>query len=495
MSQVGGEHPEPRAAAPGVERSAGALADARAENERLRRANAELTAQVASLAARVEELEARLGQNPRNSSRPPSSEGYAKPPARRAGGGKRRPGKQPGSGGAHLAQVADPDEVVVHVPRACHGCGAGLGDAPVVDVTTRQVFDLPPLRLGVTEHRAQRRRCACGTATTAAFPDGVSAPTCYGPGVRALIAYLGVHQHLPTDRLAQLLGDVLGAPLATGTVAAVIAQAAAAVAPAVDAIRARLAAAPVAHFDETGARVAGRLHWLHSASTSELTLVVAHAKRGVEAMDAAGVLPAFAGTAVHDGWAPYRRYDVAHALCNAHHLRELTAVAESGQDWAGHMIDVLVTAKRHVDAARSAGADRLDPTLLAAIRARYEGHLAQGHAANPPPPGRGAARSKAANLLARLERHRDDVLRFTVDFAVPFDNNQAERDIRMAKLQQKISGCWRTLAGAESFCAVRSYVSTARKHGVGVLDALRAAFTGRPWLPARADPAALPAAA
>jgi transposase len=490
VSQVGGEHPESQAAA-GVER----LAEALAENERLRRANAELTAQVASLAARVEELEARLGQNPRNSSRPPSSEGYAKPPARRSDGGKRRPGKQPGSGGAHLAQVADPDEVVVHVPPACHDCGAGLGDAPVVDVTTRQVFDLPPLRLGVTEHRAQRRRCACGTATTAAFPDGVSAPACYGPGVRALIVYLGVHQHLPTDRLAQLLGDVLSAPLATGTVAAVVAQAGAVVAPAVQAIREQLAAAPVAHFDETGARVAGSLHWLHSASTPELTLVTAHAKRGVEAVDAAGVLPAFHGTAVHDGWAPYRRYDVAHALCNAHHLRELTAVAESGQDWAGHMIDVLVTAKRHVDDARAAGAERLHPDVDAAIRARYDGHLAQGHAANPSPPGRGAARSKAANLLARLDRHRDDVLRFTIDFRVPFDNNQAERDLRMAKLQQKISGCWRTLAGAETFCAVRSYISTARKQGAGVLDVLHAAFTGRPWLPARADPAALSAAA
>lgn len=487
MSQVGGEHPESQAAA-GVERLAEALVDALAENERLRRANAEL-------AARVEELEARLGQNPRNSSRPPSSEGYAKPPARRTGGG-RRPGKQPGSGGAHLAQVADPDEVVVHAPPACRDCGAGLGDAPVVDVSTRQVFDLPPLRLGVTEHRAQRRRCACGTATTAAFPDGVSAPACYGPGVRALIAYLGVHQHLPTDRLAQLLGDVLGAPLATGTVAAVVAQAGAVVAPAVQAIREQLAAAPVAHFDETGARVAGSLHWLHSASTAELTLVTAHAKRGVEAIDAAGVLPAFHGTAVHDGWAPYRRYDeVTHALCNAHHLRELTAVAESGQDWAGHLIDVLVTAKRHVDDARAVGAERLHPDVDAALRARYDGHLAQGHAANPTPPAPGAARSKAANLLARLERYRDDVLRFTVDFAVPFDNNQAERDLRMAKLQQKISGCWRTLTGAESFCAIRSYISTARKQGAGVLDALRAAFTGRPWLPARADPAAFPAVA
>lgn len=154
-----------------------------------------------------------------------------------------------------------------------------------------------------------------------------------------------------------------------------------------------------------------------------------------------------------------------------------------------------MTAKRHVDAARAAGAERLDPALDAAIRARYDGHLAQGHAANPSPPGPGSARSKAANLLARLDRYRAEVLRFTVDFRVPFDNNQAERDLRMAKLQQKISGCWRTLAGAESFCAVRSYISTARKQGAGVLDVLRAAFTGHPWLPARADPAALPTAA
>ncbi len=465
------------------------LSSANAElAERLAAADAriaELAERLAAADTRIAELTARLSQDSSNSSRPPSSDGYRKQPVRGPGGGRR--GKRPGAPGAHLAQVAVPDEVVVHAPPTCGGCGQSLGEAEVVEVVRRQVFDLPPLRLRVTEHQAQRRRCGCGTTTAAGFPDGVTAPACYGTGVRALVAYLAVQHHLPVDRLAQLLADCLGAPVATGSVAAIVAEAAERLAPFGEAVRAALAAAPVVCFDETGARAAGSLHWLHTASTPELTLLTAHAKRGVEAMDAAGVLPAFRGTAVHDGWTPYRRYDdVTHALCNAHHLRELTAVAESGQDWAEYLIDTLVTAKRHVEAARAAGAERLDPALEAAIRGRYDGHLAQGHAANPSLPGRGRARSKAANLLARLERYRDDVLRFTVDFAVPFDNNLAERDIRMAKLQQKISGCWRTLAGAETFCAIRSYVSSARKQRRHVLDALRQAFNGNPWLPSTA---------
>ena len=296
--------------------------------------------------------------------------------------------------------------------------------------------------------------------------------------MRALIAYLVVHQHLPVDRTAQLLTEVLGAPVSTGTVAAATGQAAGRVAAAVETIRARLVAAAVAHFDETGARVAGRLHWLHVASTGLLTLLSVHANRGKAATDAAGVLPRFTGAAVHDGWSPYRRYtDSAHGLCNAHHLRELTAAAEAGHGWADDLAEVLRYAHRHVNDAEAAGADRLDPEVLASINARYDGHLQQAAAATA------ARRSKPAALARRLARHRDDVLRFTVDFAAPFDNNQAERDIRMVKLQQKISGCRRTLTGAEAFCAVRSYTATARKHGIPILDALHAAFTDQPWHP------------
>jgi transposase len=232
----------------------------------------------------------------------------------------------------------------------------------VVGVEARQVFDLPVLRLLASEHRAQRRRCRCGTTTAAAFPGHVRAAACYGPGVRARVCYLLVHQHLPVDRAAQLLADVCGAPVATGTLAGVVAEGAGGLDGFVEVVGERLAAAPVAHFDETGARVAGRLHWVHSASTSAFTLFGVHAKRGRVAMDAVGVLPSFQGVAVHDGWSPYWRYqDVRHALCGAHLLRELEGISdEPGQGWAAGMAELLVDAELAADRARAGGAERID---------------------------------------------------------------------------------------------------------------------------------------
>jgi transposase len=470
------------------------IAELRAANATLVAVNAEQTRLIATLQARVAELERRLGKDSSNSSKPPSSDGLRKPSRverRGAERATRRPGKQPGAPGAHLAQVAQPDQVVEHVPDRCGGCGADLADAPVVGVQVRQVFDTPQLRLGVAEHRAERRRCACGTTTAGGFPAYVRAAACYGPGVRALVCYLCIHQHLPVDRAAQLLSDVLGAPLATGTLAAVVGEGAAGLAGFIKVVRERLAAAPVAHFDETGARVAGRLHWVHSASTSLLSLFTVHAKRGKQAMDAAGVLPDFCGVAVHDGWAPYWRYEqVTHALCGAHLLRELEAITdEPGQGWAAGMAELLVDVKLVADQARAAACAWVDDEARARLRGRYRRLLGDGQAANPPPwsgPRRCLRRSPAGNLLARLDRHGNEVLRSLDDTRVPFDNNQAERDLRMVKLQQKISGCWRTLDGATAFLTLRSYVSTARKHKMNPLAALRQLFEGQPWLPATA---------
>jgi len=468
----------------------------------LRAVNAEQTRLIAALQARVAELERRLGKDSSNSSMPPSSDGLGKPSRveRRADerAEARRPGKQPGAPGAHLAQVEEPDEVAWHVPDRCGGCGAELTDASVVGVEARQVFDLPPLGLRVTEHRAERRRCACGTTTAAAFPDHARAAACYGPGVRALVCYLCVHQHLPVDRAAQLLADVLGASVATGTLAAVLAEGAAGLDGFLATVRDQLAAAPVAHFDETGARVAGRLHWVHSASSGLLSLFTVHAKRGKAAMDQAGVLDGFGGVAVHDGWAPYWRYEVMHALCGAHLLRELEAITqEPGQGWAAGMAELLVDAKLAADRARVAGVGRVEGAARARLHIRYARLLADGQAANPPPPASGrrrrrgrARRSPAARLLARLDAHRDEVLRLLDDTRVPFDNNQAERDLRMVKLQQKISGCWRTPAGAAAFLALRSYLSTARKHGRNPLAVLGQLFQGQAWLPAPPCPGA-----
>ena len=306
--------------------------------------------------------------------------------------------------------------------------------------------------------------------------------------MRGLGCYLLVDQHLPIDRAARLLADVVGAPVATGTLAGVVAEAAAGLDEFAATVRHQLAAAPVAHFDETGARVAGRLHWVHSASTASLTWQTVHPKRGRVAMDAAGVLPAFGGVAVHDGWSPYWHYQAAHALCGAHLRRELDAVGdEPHQGWAAGLAELLCDAKLACDRARATGWARVDEATQARLKARYARLLTDGYAANPPPRrlrgGRRPRRSPAARLLARLDTHRDQVLRFLDDLWVPFDNNQAERDLRMVKLQQKISGCWRTLAGAEAFLTVRSYISTARKQVLSVLGVLWRLFESNPLLP------------
>ncbi len=462
--------------------------------DQLRQANARLIAANAALAARVAELERRLGKDSSNSSRPPSSDGLGKPPApRQRRGGGRRAGKQPGAPGAHLAQVGDPDQVVVHRPVVCGGCGGDLTLAPVTGVEARQVLDLPEVRLRVTEHRAERRRCACGHITAGVLPAAARGAACYGPGVRALGAYVGVWQHVPVQRASELLDDGVGAGVSAGWLGGLVAEAAGGLGGFVERVREQLCRAEVAHFDETGARVAGRLHWVHSASTPLLSWFTVHAKRGVVAMDAAGVLPGFQGVAVHDGWSPYWRYPTAtHALCAAHLLRELEAAAElPGQGWAAELAEWFTIACAKAADARDSGADRLEATVLAGLRDRYDRILAAGRAANPPPPRppgrrRRPRRSPAACLLGRLEGHRDEVCRFLADLRVPPTNNQAERDIRMVKLQQKISGCWRTLDGAQAFLTVRSYLSTARKHGVNPLAALRRLFEGDPWLPAPA---------
>jgi transposase len=449
----------------------------------------ELEALVVELRSQLAELQARLDGNSRNSSRPPSSDGLSKPPGdpkkrslrRRSG---RKQGGQDGHQGARLEPAATPDEQVEHRPERCEGCNGDLADAEaLVGGESRQVFDLPQgALLRVVEHVAARRRCGCGRVSSGEFPAGVGAPTQYGPGVRALGVYLCVFQHLPYDRAAQALADIAGAAVSTGTLTTWITVAAGGLCDFDERLRGLLAAAPVAHFDETGARIAGRLGWVHSASTDELTRYTAHARRGRQAIDAAGVLPAFEGVAVHDGWAPYRNYPGCdHGLCNVHHLRELQAASEAGHVWSLAMSCLLLDTKDAVERARIAGVKRLGPDAISQLATSFATVIAIGHDEHPAAQGK---HSKAHNLLLRLERYEPDVLRFAHDLRVPFSNNQAEQDIRMVKLQQKISGCWRTPEGAQRFLAVRSYISTARKNGLDALDALRRLAGGQPWLPA-----------
>lgn len=473
-----------------AEELSGENAELRAENDRLRSENAELLKTVASLQERIAQLEERLGRNPRNSSMPPSAEGLTKPPvANRAERrkAKKRPGKQPGAEGHHLAQVPNPDEIVVHRPQVCRDCGADLGKAEVISTEVCQVFDLPEVAAHVIEHRIQKVSCSCGSLTKAAAPPEATAPTAYGPRIRALAVYLSVYQHVPYDRLGQIFCDVLGIAVSVGAIKTMVKEAGGGLGLFLSVVTDLIKEAPAVHFDETGARIEGSLYWVHVASTSLYTLLLAHKRRGTPAMDDIGVLAKMVGIAVHDGWKSYRSYDVLHQLCNAHHIRELEGVIDHfSQEWAEKMIDLLLDAKEAVEKAIAKGRKSLDHSTLHSIRVRYGKLISEGWAANKLPTAGTEGKwyeNTATNLLDRLDIYRDEVLRFTTDFNSPFDNNQGERDIRMVKLQQKISGSWRTKAGADDFCAIRSYVSTMKKHGYDILAGLRQLFEGRVWLP------------
>ncbi|MCY0923550.1 MULTISPECIES: IS66 family transposase [unclassified Streptomyces] len=442
-------------------------------------------ATIAEQAERIAELERQVAADSRNSSKPPSGDGLGKRPApkslrQRTG---RKPGRAKGDPGGRLEQVADPGRIVDHYPDACGGCGAGLDGAGSTGYRARQVFDLPEVKAQVTEHRLHQRVCGCGHATTAAAPGQVSASTVYGPGVRAAICYLSAYQHLPAKRLAEAMDALFGLPISTGTVLSVLARAHEGLAGFEAEVKEHLAAVPVAHADESGVRVAGKLHWLHVMCTHLATFYGIHARRGREAMDEMGILPAFTGTLVTDALASYTVYGNDQALCGAHVLRDLIAVAEDTRRdpaWAQAMIDVLIEAKDAVAEALAAGQDALAPAFPADFQDRYRRAALCGISANPRPAT--GPKPKARALAERLRDRTEEYQRYMVDFAVPFDNNQAERDLRMIKTQPKISGSWRTLTGARRFARIRSYISTVRKHGINPLTALRDLFAGRPWM-------------
>jgi transposase len=450
----------------------------------------ETRAELAAARERIAELEERLRQTPRNSSRPPSSQGLDKPAPRPRSLRKksgRKPGGQDGHEGSTLAQVARPDREVRHEPGRCRRCGAGLAGRPVSGVERRQVFDLPEAAVTVTEHQLVERECGCGQRTKAAAPHGAEGPVQYGPRIAAVIVYLYAGQFLSKDRTAQALAELFGIPLSSGTVAGITVRAAGRLGRFTEHARGQIAAAEVAGFDETGFRVQGRLHWVHCARTSKYTLLMVHPKRGRQAMTAMGVLPSFAGVAVHDAWSPYDTYTgLEHQLCSAHALRELQAVTDAAPGgrwcWASQAAEALTAMQVLVREAISQGRDAVDPAALAVQVRLYRSAVLAGASQT-------AARSgplmKKHNALARRLRDRqDDYLRFTTDFRAPPDNNGSERDIRMAKLRQKVSGCLRTLTGARQFCAIRSYLSTAAKHGIGSFDALIMLTKGKPWMPA-----------
>lgn len=454
---------------------------------------AALEATVAALQTRVQALEARLASDSHNSSKPPSSDGPGSKPQPKSlrGVSGRTSGGQPGHPGHTAAWVDAPDAVVVHTPPRCRGCGQDLTAVPGGRPERRQVVDLPVVRPWVVEHHAETKRCpGCGTETIGTFPSEVPAPVQYGPGLLAAAVYLQQAQLLPVARTGEVLAELFGCPVAEGTLLHAVDVCHAQLAAVEAAIQQGVTQAAVAHFDETGMAINGRRQWLHVASTSRLTHYAVHPERGHGATDAIGILPAFRGRAVHDGWPAYGLYQQCrHALCNAHHLRELTCVEEQfHQAWAGDLTALLREMKQAVDAAQAQGQAALEPLPRAALAARYTALLAEGYAANPPPLPTGQRgrpkRGTVGSLVDRLRTHAAAVLAFLDDFQVPFDNNQAERDIRMTKVRQKVSGGFRTPTGAAQFCRIRGYISTLRKQRLPVLAALQATLLGSPLLPA-----------
>jgi len=454
----------------------------------------ELREVIAEQAARIQVLEDQLAKNSQNSSKPPGSDGLKKKPRRRSlrEKGKRKNGGQEGHQGHTLEMVASPDHIVIHPVKACPHCQADLQDVEVASIEKRQVFDVPPVRLEVTEHQAEVKCCpGCGETVKGPFPAEVTQPVQYGTRLKAQAVYLNTYQLIPLARVGELFTDFYGhAPSETFILAAnqVVAEQ---IAPTLDTIKTQLTAAEVIHCDESGLRVEGKLNWLHSAGTATLTYYAVQPKRGQVAMRAIGILPALGGRAMHDGWASYFQFENCdHALCNAHHLRELQFVVERyAQTWAQDMFTLLLDIKKEVEAAPPDWT-ALPPKRLTHYEQRYDALLQRGLAANPspdhpPPKKRGRKKqSPPKNLLDRLLKYKAETLAFMHDFRVPFDNNLAERDVRMIKVKQKVSGAFRTRMGAETFCAIRSYISTIRKQGRSVIQALYDALLGHPFIPA-----------
>ncbi len=465
--------------------------------ESLREQVKTLHGQIDCLQERVKTLEGQQAKDSHNSSLPPSSDRFVRPVKSLRQKSGKKPGGQAGHRGHHLRQVQVPDEILVHGVERCEHCQhdlrAQLADLP----ERRQVIDLPTKRLWVTEHQVEEKQCpACYHLTRACFPAAITAPAQYGTSIQTLATYLVEGQAVPYARASQLLQELLGVQLSAGSIASFIRTCHEQLAEVETHLKAALVKRKVIHQDETGLRVDKTGWWVHVCSTDRLTHSAAHPSRGRPGLDAIGIAPQFGGISVHDGLKSYEGYRFTQALCNVHHLRELTFVEEElKQPWATTMKKLLLDMKAEVERARDAGKQHLEVPVQAQLLRRYDELLAEGYRANPPPgppkksahskrrPGK-ARQSPARNLLDRFSVKKQAVLRFLHDFDVPFDNNQAERDLRMIKVQQRVSGCFRSEKGIAMFCRIRSYLSTLRKQGIALFSALGRTFAGDPVLPA-----------
>jgi transposase len=455
----------------------------------------ELECELEKAKKEIERLKGQLLMNSLNSSKPPSSDGLKKKPVipgsqRRSS--CRKPGGQPKHSGTTLMRRPEPDHVVSLGVSSCSDCGEDLSGKAPIRTETAQSFDLPKTPIEVTEYRTETKLCPCClTITRSQFPAGVGAGVSYGPRFKGLALYLMHRQLIPARRVCELLEEIFGHTPSHGSLVQWSESAYEELEDFEKLLVGQLTATEVANFDETGMRCEGSLHWLHSASTEELSFFGIHHRRGCEAMLAFGILPFFRGVAVHDHWDPYFKFEgCAHALCNSHILRELTFVNEVLKEkWAGRMKELLTQVHDHVEQAKERGQRRLNWKTRLQFIMEYEAILQQGYRLHRGDKGQRAAgargpikQSKPKNLLDRLRDRNQEILRFMADFRVPFTNNQSEQDIRMNKVKLKISGCFRSFRGAQVYCRIQSYLSTMRKQGQNLLEASQAIFRHQPLM-------------
>ncbi|MFL5658269.1 MAG: IS66 family transposase [Ktedonobacteraceae bacterium] len=446
--------------------------------------------QLTQLSEQVKGLQERLAKDSHNSHLPPSSDRFGRQPRSLRKKSGKKPGGQEGHPGRTLLFSPTPDEVIIHPVHRCEHCQRDLVQVAAHAIERRQVVDMPAPRLLVQEHQAERKQCpACQQISAAAFPAGVEAPVQYGMRLGATVLYLVHQQLLPWARACEVRASLVGVQISEGTLASLTERCAQNLREVEGQIKEALVQAEVLHQDETGLYVKGVRSWMHVASTAQLTHYALHRKRGKEALDAIGILPRFGGTSVHDGWRSSFLYACTHALCLVHVVRELTFLAEEQRlSWAAELKALLLDMKEATDEARKLGLVTLHPLEVQDWQAQFVGLVAHADATTPtaqaPPGHKGRAKqSPARNLLDRLIGDQEAVLAFLHRLVVPFDNNQAERDVRMVKVQQKVSGSFRSEAGATAFCRIRGYLSTLRKQGVDLLVSLEATLHGHPILP------------
>jgi len=453
---------------------------------------AKIILRVEHLEAQIKVLEDKLSLNSQNSSKPPSTDNKLNKPKKNKStqSSKKRRGGQKGHKGTTLKMVTDPDKVVSLRSSHCRSCHCLLGDTDSVKIEKRQLFDIE-IRRVITEYRAHTHKCpACGCLNKASFPEEIKAPAQYGDNLKAFVAYLNTYQMLPYERIAEMIEDLTRHPIGTGTLYSFLEKQYRALEPFEARLKESLLQEEVLHGDETGINTQAKLHWVHILSSSSSSFFLPHPKRGKEAMEAMGILPEYEGILLHDHWAPYRHFDrIHHSFCNAHILRELKGVVTfEGAQWAKDMHRVLTEMSHTVNQARKSPKGALSSGQIEKFTQAYEKILQAAYRYYPPPDrkkkGGRVKQPKGKNLLDRLSKYQEGHLLFLNNPNVPFTNNQAERDLRMIKVKEKISGCFASVKGSEIFCRLRSYISTLKKNDVPVLQAMKDALRGQCYMPA-----------